>query len=100
MAKFINSNYKPAVCYGTTPELVELRKDDNGNYHHTNQLQRKKLPPKKNFHLQTLLDAKVDLKQVNTKIFQAKEIDLTPKPEKEHFTKKTTQTNLEVTNAE
>lgn len=100
MSKFINSNYKTAVCYGTTPQLVELRKDDNGNYHHESCLQRKKLPPKKNFNLQTLLDAKVDLKQVNTKIFHAKEIDLNPKPEKQHFTKKTEQTNLEVNHAE
>ena len=91
MPKFINSNYKPAVSYGTTPELTELQKDDKGNYYHKTQLQRKKLPPKKNFHLQTLLDAKVNLEKVNTKIFQAKEID---------FTKKTEQTNLEVKHAE
>ena len=91
MAKFINSNYKPAVSYGTTPEFVELRKDDKGNFNNITQLQRKKLPPKKNFNLQTLLDAKVDLKQVNTKIFQEKEID---------FTKKTEQGTLEVNHAE
>lgn len=91
MNKFINSNYKPAVSYGTTPELVELRKDDKGNFNHITQLQRKKLPPKKNFNLQTLLDAKVDLKQVNTKIFLENEID---------FTKKTKQTILEVNHAE
>ena len=91
MSKFINSTYNPAVSYGTTPELVELRKDDKGNYHHQTQLQRKKLPPKKNFNLETLLDAKVDLKQVNTKRFQEKEID---------FTKKTKQSTLEVNHAE
>lgn len=91
MAKFINSMYKPRVCFGTTPELVELRKDEKGNYYHQTQLQRKKLPPKKNFSLEKLLDAKVNLEKVNTKIFQAKEIS---------FTKKTEQTNLEVNNAE
>lgn len=91
MPKFINSNYKPNLSFGTTPELVELRKDEKGNYFHQTQLQRKKLPPKKNFSLEKLLDAKVNLERVNTKIFQEKEIS---------FTKKTEQTNLEVNNAE
>lgn len=85
MPKFINSIYKPRVCFGTTPELVELRKDEKGNYFHQTQLQRKKLPPKKNFSLEKLLDAKVNLERVNTKIFQEKEIS---------FTKKTEQTKL------
>lgn len=85
MPRFINSNYKPNLSFGTTPELVELRKDDKGNYFHQTQLQRKKLPPKKNFSLEKLLDAKVNLEKVNTKIFQEKEIS---------FTKKTEQTKL------
>lgn len=94
MSKFINSNYKPVISYGTTPEIIELQKDDNGQYFHKSILQRKKLSPKKNFKLETLLDAKVDLKKVNTKIFQEKEI---------HFTKPTEQTEIqtvEVNNAE
>lgn len=92
MAKFINSTYKPRSCFGTTPELVELRKDDKGNFYHQTQLQRKKLPPKKNFSLEKLLDAKVNLEKVNTKIFQPTEFS---------FTQKTEQTELktEVTNA-
>lgn len=93
MAKFINSNYKPVISYGTTPEIIELRKDDKGKYYHKSILQRKDLPPKKNFKLETLLDAKVDLKKVNTKIFQEKEI---------LFTKPTEQTEIqtdEVNNA-
>lgn len=85
MPRFINSNYKPNLSFGTTPELVELRKDEKGNYFHQAQLQRKKLPPKKNFSLEKLLDAKVNLERVNTKIFQEKEIS---------FTKKTEQTQL------
>lgn len=86
MSKFINSSYKPRVCFGTTPELVELRKDEKGKYFHKTQLQRKKLPPKKNFDLEKLLEAKVNLEKVNTKIFQAKQLDLTPPPETETTT--------------
>lgn len=79
MPRFINSNYKPNLLFGTTPELVELRKDEKGNYFHQTLLQRKKLPPKKNFSLEKLLDAKVNLERVNTKIFQEKEISFTKK---------------------
>jgi len=86
MAKFINSTYTPNPCFGTTPIEVELKVDQNGQYFHQPILQRRNLPPKKNFELKTLLDAKVDLERVNCKIFQVKQLDLTPPPETETIT--------------
>lgn len=83
MAKFINSTYVPNPVYGSTPIEVELKVDKKGQYFHQPTLQRRNLPPKKNFELKALLDAKVDLERVNSKIFQAKQLDLTQpqKPE-------------------
>jgi len=42
-------------------------------------LARLKLAPKENFNLQKMIEAGVDLKQVNCKILEPKTIDLTPK---------------------
>lgn len=93
MSKFINSTYVPNIAYGSTPIEVELKVNQDGQYFHQPTLQRRKLPPKKNFDLKSLLDAKVDLERVNCKIFQAKQLDLTPSLETET-------TITEVNNAE
>lgn len=42
-------------------------------------LARLKLAPKENFNLEKMIEAGVDLKQVNCKILEPKTIDLTPK---------------------
>lgn len=55
---------------------------------------RLKLAPKENFNLEKLINAGVDLKQVNCKILEPKEINLQPKTKKSAFVSKTEQTTL------
>lgn len=47
---------------------------------------RLKLAPKENFNLEKLINAGVDLKQVNCKILEPKEINLQPKTEQTNLT--------------
>ena len=58
-------------------------------------LARLKLAPKENFNLQKMIEAGVDLKQVNCKILEPKTIDLTPKAVKPSKPQQTTPSKTE-----